>query len=97
MLETQISQVAQQQAASAAPTGAFPGQPQPNPKGHANVIILRSGTQLDGPTDPRPKNPAMYQNFGNEPEKEDEPKENEKEDKSEEAKEKEKPCVPLPP
>ncbi|XP_050897678.1 uncharacterized protein LOC127104536 [Lathyrus oleraceus] len=48
MLETQISQVAQQQATTAAPTGAFRGQPQPNPKGQANAITLQSGTELDG-------------------------------------------------
>ena len=40
MLETQISQVAQQQEPTAAPAGTFLGQPQPNPKGHAHVIIL---------------------------------------------------------
>lgn len=40
MLETQISQVAQQQAATTTPAGTFPGQPQPNPKGHANAITL---------------------------------------------------------
>lgn len=40
MLETQISQVAQQQASTATPAGVFPGQPQPNPKGHANAITL---------------------------------------------------------
>ena len=61
MLETQISQVAQQQAPTAASAGTFPGQPQPNPKGHANAIILRSGTELDGPTDPRIQNPIMLQ------------------------------------
>ena len=61
MLETQISQVAQQQAPTAAPAGTFPGQPQPNPKGHAHAIILRSGTELDEPSDPRLKNPSMYQ------------------------------------
>ena len=44
MLETQIFQVDQQQAAIAAPTGAFPRQPQPNPKGHVNAVTLRSGT-----------------------------------------------------
>lgn len=44
MLETQISKVAQQQATIVAPTGAFSGQPQPNPKGHANAITLQSGT-----------------------------------------------------
>ncbi|XP_039685657.1 uncharacterized protein [Medicago truncatula] len=47
MLETQISQVAQQQAATAAPAGTFPSQPQPNPKGHVNAVTLRSGTELD--------------------------------------------------
>ena len=47
MLEMQISQVAQQQAATTAPAGTFPGQPQPNPKGHANAITLRSGTELE--------------------------------------------------
>ena len=47
MLKTQISQVAQQQAATAAPAETFPGQPQPNPKGHVNAVTLRSGTELD--------------------------------------------------
>ncbi|XP_050888681.1 uncharacterized protein LOC127093821 [Lathyrus oleraceus] len=93
MLETQILQVAQQQAPIAAPAGTFPGQPQPNPKGHANAIILRSGTELDGPTDPRIQNPAMHQDSGKITEKEDELKE----DKSEEAIEKEEPYVPPPP
>ena len=40
MLETQISQVAQQQAETASPTEVFPGQPQSNLKGHANAITL---------------------------------------------------------
>lgn len=40
MLETQISQVAQQQATTTAPAGTFPCQPQPNPKGQANSIPL---------------------------------------------------------
>jgi cell shape-determining protein MreC len=53
MLETQISQVAQQQASTSAPAGIFPGQPEQNPKGHVNAIISRSGTQHDGPADPR--------------------------------------------
>ncbi|MCI04024.1 hypothetical protein A2U01_0025066, partial [Trifolium medium] len=35
------------QASTAAPAGAFPGQPQPNPKGHINDITLRSGTELE--------------------------------------------------
>jgi hypothetical protein len=59
MLETQISQVAQQQAAFAAPAGTFPGQPEPNPKGHANAlhaITTRSGKELQDPVDPRTKN-----------------------------------------
>ena len=47
MLETQISQVAQQQVATAAPAGTFPGQPQPNPKGLVNAVTLRSRTELD--------------------------------------------------
>ncbi|XP_045831180.1 uncharacterized protein LOC123922508 [Trifolium pratense] len=52
MLETQISQVAQQQAALAAPAGTFPGQPEPNPKGHANAlhaVTTRSGKELQDP------------------------------------------------
>ncbi|KAK2393252.1 hypothetical protein QL285_055218 [Trifolium repens] len=49
MLETQISQVAQQQAATSAPAGTFPGQPQPNPKGHANAVTLRNGKALEDP------------------------------------------------
>lgn len=49
MLETEISQVAQQQDAQVTPGGLFPGQPQSNPKDHVNVILIRSGTQYDGP------------------------------------------------
>ncbi|XP_045831437.1 uncharacterized protein LOC123922791 [Trifolium pratense] len=93
MLETQIAQVAQQQASTSAPAGIFPGQPQPNPRGHVNAVILQSGTQYDGPTDPITKNPAMQPNKTTE--KESEPKE--KEDSGEETKEKEKPYVPPPP
>ncbi|XP_050918964.1 uncharacterized protein LOC127136453 [Lathyrus oleraceus] len=93
MLETQISQVVQQQAPTASPAGTFPGQPQPNLKGHANAITLRSGTELDGPTDPRLQNPAMHQDPGKITEKENELKEN----KNEEAIEKEEPYVPPPP
>lgn len=69
MLETQISQVSQQQAATVAPAGTFPGQPQPNPKGHANAITLWSGTKLDRPVDPRVENPIMYKRVEDEPEK----------------------------
>ncbi|CAJ2652135.1 unnamed protein product [Trifolium pratense] len=95
MLETQIAQVAQQQASTSAPAGIFPGQPQPNPRGHVNAVILRSGTQYDGPADPRTKNPAMQPNSDKTTEKESEPKE--KEDSGEETQEKEKPYVPPPP
>ncbi|XP_045800522.1 uncharacterized protein LOC123894544 [Trifolium pratense] len=70
MLETQIAQVAQQQASTSAPAGIFPGQPQPNPRGHVNAVILRSGTQYDGPADPRTKNPAMQPNSDKTTEKE---------------------------
>ncbi|CAJ2652085.1 unnamed protein product [Trifolium pratense] len=69
--------------------------PQPNPRGHVNAVILRSGTQYDGPADPRTKNPAMQPNSDKTTEKESEPKE--KEDSGEETKEKEKPYVPPPP
>ena len=97
MLETQISQVAQQQPTIAAPTGAFPGQPQPNPKGHANAVTLRSGTEYDGPVDPRLKNPAMHQNSKKGTEGLNKPKTKDINDKSEEAVEKEIPYVPPPP
>ncbi|XP_050893362.1 uncharacterized protein LOC127099689 [Lathyrus oleraceus] len=93
MLEIQISQVVHQQAPTAATAGTFPKQPQPNPKGHANAIILQSGTKLDGLTDPRMQSPAMHQDPGKIIEKEDELKE----DKSEDAVKKEEPYVPPPP
>jgi len=48
MLETQISQVAQQQASTVEPSGTFPAQPHPNLKGHLNDITLRSGKELRG-------------------------------------------------
>lgn len=57
MLETHISQVAQQQAAQATSGGSFPRQPQPNPKGHANTISLRIKTTYDEPVHPRLKKP----------------------------------------
>ncbi|MCI66182.1 hypothetical protein A2U01_0087440, partial [Trifolium medium] len=49
MLETRISQVAQQLAATAAPPGIFPDQSQPNPEGHVNAIMLQSKTELEAP------------------------------------------------
>ncbi|KAI5438249.1 hypothetical protein KIW84_024119 [Lathyrus oleraceus] len=91
MLETQISQVAQQQAPTAAPTGTFPGQPQPNPKSHAHAIILRSRTEVEGPSDPRIEN----QNSKKSTEEESKPKE--KEECNKEIVEKEEPYVPPPP
>ncbi|KAI5396354.1 hypothetical protein KIW84_062526 [Lathyrus oleraceus] len=96
MLETQISQVAQHQASTTSPTRTFPGQPQPNSKGHANVVILRSGKEVDRPVDPRLQNPAMYQKPDKtSTEQVNEPKEIE--DNTQEAEEKEKPHVPPPP
>ncbi|KAI5410247.1 hypothetical protein KIW84_055659 [Lathyrus oleraceus] len=91
MLETQISQVAQQQAPTAAPTGTFPGQPQPNPKSHAHAIILRSGTEVEGPSDPRIDN----QNSKKSTEEESKPKE--KEECNKEIVENKEPYVPPPP
>ncbi|XP_050919369.1 uncharacterized protein LOC127136902 [Lathyrus oleraceus] len=52
MLETQISQIAQQQAPQATPEGQFPRQPQPNPRGQANIVTLQSGTTYDEPVKP---------------------------------------------
>ncbi|XP_050909905.1 uncharacterized protein LOC127123747 [Lathyrus oleraceus] len=42
MLETQFSQVFQQQASTLVPSGSFSGQPEQNPKGHLNDAITRS-------------------------------------------------------
>jgi len=49
MLETQISQVAQQVASSSQTPRIFPGQPETNPKTHFNVVTLRNGRQLEEP------------------------------------------------
>ncbi|XP_050908936.1 uncharacterized protein LOC127122679 [Lathyrus oleraceus] len=103
ILETHISQVAQQKDTKTTPGGQFPGQPQPNPKGHANAISLRSGTTYDEPVNPRfnkPKTPNK--NVVTTPEKQvEEPVEPEKQ-KEEEVKDKEgekdtKVYVPPPP
>lgn len=69
ILETQITQVAQQQAKTNTPARVFPGQPEPNPKGHANAITLRSGTEYDGTSDPRLQNRSIQQNLDEETEK----------------------------
>lgn len=47
MLETQISQVSQQQAYTRAPSRIILGKPQPNPKWHVNDITLWSGKELE--------------------------------------------------
>ncbi|XP_050895594.1 uncharacterized protein LOC127102238 [Lathyrus oleraceus] len=90
MLETQISQVAQQQATQTTPGGQFPGQPQPNPKGHANAIALWSGATYDEPVNPRlNKQEPPKKNVVTTPEKQvEEPVEPEKQ-KEEEVKDKE--------
>ncbi|XP_020263244.1 uncharacterized protein LOC109839226 [Asparagus officinalis] len=49
MLETQITQLAQNASSSSRPSGMLPGQPETNPRGHVNAITLRSGKQYEGP------------------------------------------------
>jgi len=49
MLETQISQVAQQVATSSQTPGIFPGQTEANLKAYTNDITLRDGKQLEDP------------------------------------------------
>jgi len=51
MLETQISQVAQQVAISSQTLGVFPSQTETNPKGHISTITLRDGKQLKNPVE----------------------------------------------
>ncbi|XP_050897481.1 uncharacterized protein LOC127104339 [Lathyrus oleraceus] len=60
ILETQTSQIAQQQAPKATPGGQFPGQPQPNPRGQANDVTLRSGTSYDEPVKPNLSGSEAY-------------------------------------
>ncbi|KEH15861.1 hypothetical protein MTR_0485s0050 [Medicago truncatula] len=47
LLETQISQVAQQAVASSPTIGIFPCQTETNPKGQISAITLRDGKQLE--------------------------------------------------
>ncbi|XP_058774816.1 uncharacterized protein LOC131649088 [Vicia villosa] len=61
MLETQISQIAQTPGAQTMLGGQFPGQTQPNPKGQANAITLRSGTAYDGPKNPTLSAPEKHE------------------------------------
>ncbi|AES66466.1 hypothetical protein MTR_2g071670 [Medicago truncatula] len=49
MLDTQISQVAQQVASSTQTPRIFPGQPETNPKVHLNVVTLMNGRKLEEP------------------------------------------------
>ncbi|XP_020249380.1 uncharacterized protein LOC109826769 [Asparagus officinalis] len=49
MLETQITQLAQNVSSSSRPSGMLPGQPETNPRSHVNAITLRSGKQYEGP------------------------------------------------
>jgi hypothetical protein len=51
MLETQISQVAQQVAISSQTPGVFPSQTETNPKCHISAITLRDGKQLKDPVE----------------------------------------------
>ena len=51
MLETQISQVAQQVAISSQTPRVFPSQTETNPKYHISAITLRDGTQLKDPVE----------------------------------------------
>lgn len=103
MLETQISQ----QAATVALDGMFLGQLQPNPKGHANIIMLQSGTELEGPVDKRVRDNVAGKNVEKdidkvfEKETEKEPitvkKDNKQTSKAKEVVKKDEPYVPLPP
>ncbi|CAJ2641624.1 unnamed protein product [Trifolium pratense] len=97
MLETQIAQVAQKQASTAAPTGIFPGQPEPNPRGHVNAIILRSGNRYEGPADPRTNTPTIHQDSDEVTKGESEQNIKDKENSGEEIIEKKKPYIPPPP
>jgi hypothetical protein len=51
MLETQISQVAQQVAISSQTPGVFSSQTETNPEGHISVITLTDDKQLKGPVE----------------------------------------------
>lgn len=46
-METQISQVAQQQASSSIPSGAYSRHSKPNPKGQMNTITAKSHNQVE--------------------------------------------------
>ncbi|XP_050888926.1 uncharacterized protein LOC127094100 [Lathyrus oleraceus] len=44
-----INELITQLGTKATPGGKFPGQPQPNPRGKANIVTLRSGNTYDKP------------------------------------------------
>ena len=52
MIENQLSQ---QGGTIPVPRGSLPSQPEPNPKGEAKAIKLRSGTEYTGPVMPEPE------------------------------------------
>ena len=68
-------------------TRIFPGQPQANPKGHANAITQRSWTLLDRLVDPKIQNSPMSQQNEIETKKvtNNEPNNNGKDNKTKEA------------
>lgn len=53
MLETQVTQIAQQVSTITRPHGAFPGQPEVNPREQCKAITLRSGLAYDEPPMPQ--------------------------------------------
>ncbi|XP_048490039.1 uncharacterized protein LOC104884063 [Beta vulgaris subsp. vulgaris] len=50
LMESQMTQLAQQISHLSKPSGQLPGQTEPNPKGHINAISLRSDKELQEPT-----------------------------------------------
>ncbi|XP_050895659.1 uncharacterized protein LOC127102322 [Lathyrus oleraceus] len=52
LAQTQQNEEFLNQDIHATPRGQFPGKPQPNPRGQANDVTLRSGTTYDGPVKP---------------------------------------------
>jgi hypothetical protein len=98
MLETQISQVALNQAPQTTPGGQFPGQPQQNPRGQANAITLRSGNAYDEPPNPRLSEPETSKECTKPPDEVKEPEESKNQEGREKGEEpKDKTYVPPPP
>lgn len=59
LIQTRVSQASQEQEATVAPAGIFPGQLRPNPKGHANAITQQSGTEINDLVDKRVRNQTI--------------------------------------